>query len=214
MIGLNWKIANLDKDYVVSFDMFDTLIHRNMALPEDLFKKIQKDIEESGEHEDFYKKRIEAEKRARGEEITLEDIYKAYNKGSLDIKLLKTIEIKNEICSIFPDKKIHKIWEQCLRDGRKVIITTDMYLPRSVLVKILEACGYNGYSKLYISSEWNARKRTGCLFKRVMENEGTKVFHIGDNFKSDYIMPKANGLKAYWLPIPDIKRRVLRIFRK
>ena len=50
---------------IVSFDIFDTLLFRNISRPTDVFKTMNKDIEEKFNLKDFYDKRVECEMRAR-----------------------------------------------------------------------------------------------------------------------------------------------------
>lgn len=70
------KILKEIKNYdIVSFDIFDTLLKRNVKEPTDVFSYMEKKYQING----FREKRIEAEKAARkkknGLEISLEDIY-------------------------------------------------------------------------------------------------------------------------------------------
>lgn len=65
---------------------------------------------------------------------------------------------------------------------------------------MLQNCGYNldGVNG-YVSSEYALTKRTGNLFKKVLEIEGVKaneVLHIGDNLRSDWFRPKLMGMKS------------------
>ena len=54
---------------------------------------------------------------------------------------------------------------------------------------------------VYVSSEFGLTKRSGNLFKKVLEEEKIEktgsVLHIGDNLISDYIMPKHAGMKSF-----------------
>ena len=48
-------------------------------------------------------------------------------------------------------------------------------------------------------TEYALTKRTGKLFKKVLEIEGVKaksVLHIGDNLRSDWFRPKLIGMKS------------------
>lgn len=67
----------------VSFDLFDTLIKRNVQKSDDVFRLIENQgIEKYGNRlEGFYRKRVEAEKMERlqergGKEVTLHGIYR------------------------------------------------------------------------------------------------------------------------------------------
>ena len=63
----------------ISFDIFDTLIERDVNIPSDIFYKVGLKILGKNEAETFRKDRIEAEEKARksklGGEVTLKEIY-------------------------------------------------------------------------------------------------------------------------------------------
>jgi hypothetical protein len=68
------------------------------------------------------------------------------------------------------------------------------------MTAILESQGLVKYiDKLYVSCDIGKRKSTGRLFQHVLESELGKLVHIGDNYASDYSMPKKLGIKALWL---------------
>ena len=53
---------------------------------------------------------------------------------------------------------------------------------------------------MYVSSEYALTKRSGNLFKKVLELESVspnEALHIGDNLISDYLMPKKCGMKSF-----------------
>jgi len=51
-----------------------------------------------------------------------------------------------------------------------------------------------------VSSEYALTKRTGKLFKKVLEElefvSPNEVLHIGDNLRSDWFRPKLIGMKS------------------
>ena len=65
---------------------------------------------------------------------------------------------------------------------------------------MLQNCGYDLTNvHIYVSSEYALTKRTGNLFKKVLEIEGVKaneVLHTGDNLRSDWFRPKLIGMKS------------------
>ena len=75
-----------------------------------------------------------------------------------------------------------------------------MYLKTDTVRLILTKCGYDITDiPVYVSSEYALTKRTGKLFKKVLEIEGVKaneVLHIGDNLRSDWFRPKLIGMKS------------------
>ena len=58
-------IKQIEEYDVVSFDIFDTLLKRNIKKPTDVFKYMEKKYNKEG----FFNERIEAEKRARAKKI-------------------------------------------------------------------------------------------------------------------------------------------------
>ena len=55
---------------------------------------------------------------------------------------------------------------------------------------------------MYVSSEYGKTKRTGNLFREVLEEEGMEgregeVLHIGDHYISDYLNPRNVGMKSF-----------------
>lgn len=67
--------------------------------------------------------------------------------------------------------------------------------------EILQNCGYDlADVPIYVSSEYGKTKRSGNLFRTVLEHEeveASKILHIGDNLISDYLMPKKCGMKSF-----------------
>ena len=54
---------------------------------------------------------------------------------------------------------------------------------------------------MYVSSEYALTKRTGKLFKKVLELESVspnEVLHIGDNLMSDFLRPRQCGIKSFY----------------
>lgn len=123
----------------ISFDIFDTLIERDVNIPSDIFYKVGLKILEKNEAETFRKDRIEAETKARksklGGEVTLKEIYlllpsKYYNK--LDV-LLRT-EIETEISLCHAKENIVSLLKE-LNGSKKIFLISDMYLPKEVIKK-------------------------------------------------------------------------------
>lgn len=62
------------------------------------------------------------------------------------------------------------VWKWCRRQGKKIVITTDMYLSRNVIQSILVKIGVD-YDFLFISGEENVTKRTGKLFPMCLKTK-------------------------------------------
>lgn len=193
-------------DYV-SFDIFDTLIKRDVPSPQAVFTLTRRKFEkESGiKIKEFKHKRIEAEKAARDKastpEVTIRDIY---NNLQMDIsaenksRLMQTeIDVEKMLCVV--NKPILDVYNYCIMKGKKVFIISNMYLPQDVVEEILSSAGYRSYEKLYLSCTCMLKKSDGRLFKLVLKEQGIKadqLLHIGDSWKTDYIQAKKIGMKA------------------
>ncbi len=183
--------------------MFDTIVLRNIYNPEDLFSLVYKI---SGV-KDFSSQRKNAQREAFIEmqrnghkEISMSDIYKhlTYTKDLREE--LRSLEEKLETEIATPNPYMKKIYNYTVNTGKRIVITTDMYLGRNLIEKILANCGYAIYEKIFISSENHATKRdAGDLFQIVikeMQTKPAKILHIGDSVRGDVKMAYAKGLKT------------------
>lgn len=202
------EIINFISGYkYVSFDMFDTLILRNVSRPQDIFSVIERDISKKGLGTyNFSEMRIAAEKKAINnrkpdcQEITIDDIYS--NLSLFDEETnqrVKNIEknIEIEYCTVNLD--FVDVLRYCKDKNITVIVTTDMYLDKETIKSMLGKCGIN-YDFLFLSSEKKLRKSRGSLFKCVLNElniSNSEIVHIGDNRKSDYLVPKTLGIKSF-----------------
>lgn len=191
---------------VVSFDIFDTLIVRDkIRKPSDLFMILNKEYSKNKEYNiDIYRIRCKAEKRAVSKygfrDVNYKEIYSSIEEISEeDIRWLMEKEIELELLICKKNSDLAKVYEWCKKNEKKIIITSDMYLPGEVIKKILSINDYDKYDKLYISSEQRCSKASGKLFEKiVIENKikGNQMLHIGDSLKGDYIMPKKMKINA------------------
>ncbi len=203
----------MDKIYtnktVVSFDIFDTLIKRCVPKPHDVFELVERYCNDNGISvpEQFREKRIAAERFVNdlnNRPCTIKEIYDNFyqhNSGaSADLEEIeKTIELA--VCK--PNADVVELYRECLKAGKRVFIISDMYLESAFLEKILSNCGIYGYEKLFVSCEYRASKANGRLFE-IVRNE-TNVdpkqwLHIGDNQKSDVLLPRRYGISTYRIP--------------
>lgn len=198
----------IDKNDVISFDLFDTLIVRNVLKPTDIFDIVEMRYNISRPNVklvEFKKKRIEAELNARKKEkreITLNDIYINMQLDKDVSARLQCLEKAVELDYIKRDEDVFLLYEYAIKKNKIVIITTDMYLPRDFIITILEKCHISGYSHLYLSGEIGIRKKEGDLYKYICNElncKCNKILHIGDNPVSDYKMAKKNKVNAYLL---------------
>ena len=203
IFATNCDDIDIDRYDVVSFDIFDTLIKRNLKCPEDIFDLVEQhyNLKHSHPIENFKSNRIIAEQIARKsclkEEVTLKEIY-----CQLDYPCkneLMALECEIEVAVSIPNYCIKSIYRDCLKHHKAICFTSDMYLPIETVKRILQKNGYNQYDRLLLSSHENATKRTGNLFRKIVTEfdiSPQRIVHIGDSPRNDYLASKRIGLRA------------------
>jgi len=200
-------ITKIDKYEYISFDIFDTLIKRDVEKPEVVFKYIEKQLLKCGskyaQDFSFNRKRAESEARQKSgmKEIRLHDIYSDFKEISEDdISFLEELEneIEYKICTA--NLNILPVYHYCIKSKKKIFAISDMYLSKMTICKILENNGFGEIVKnnhLYVSSEIGCTKHSGDLFTYVLQREGIKgsqLLHIGDAWTSDFINARIKGI--------------------
>ncbi len=208
---------DLIKKYkIISFDIFDTLVLRNVEKPTDLFYLVENQMEGNNAF-GFHNKRIQAEKIARQKlsprEVNIDDIYDYLDINDNNLKEnLKAKEIELELASCYANKKIKKFYDRAIENGNEVIIISDMYLPQEVIQAMLGQCGIYRYKKLYVSNSFNANKITGKLFEIAISELGVpkkNIVHLGDSIKADFLGAHKAGIKAVLVHRKNRLRRFL-----
>ena len=194
----------------ISFDVFDTLVKRNLGKPDDLFVILDKTAKNYN-IEDFAKLRSLVEKKLRKNKsfITLDDIYNEIEKviGKEKTIILKNHEINLELSYCQPNYEIVKLYEILKKSGKKIVATSDMYLSSQIISQILEKCGFY-LDYIYVSCECKAKKRDGSLFKYVLKTEKIKcsnLIHIGDNYIADILGARKCNVSAVHISKKNIK---------
>ncbi len=189
---------------LISIDIFDTVITRDVYKPTDIFKLIEREI-----GNDFYRKRIKAENLAREENTNynISDIYKYL--PEFDVQK----EIDTEIAHCKNIKSVPSFY-----NPQNCVFVSDMYLPSNILATILENAGYKN-PKIYVSCEHGKNKSTGELFKLVEKIERKKIaVHFGDNYNADVLGAQLAGIKTIFTPalhnidynLPKVKNPMLK----
>ena len=188
---------------VISFDIFDTLIFRPFTEPTDLFYFVGNDLG----FMDFKNVRMQAEFEARVEcykknkhtEIGIKDIWDELEKMT-GIPAVKGIELEMqyEMKFCYANPFMKKVYKGLQELGKKIIITSDMYLPVEFLEKMLKKNGYDGFCHIFISNEHKASKAKGDLYDIVKSDvaKNSRLIHIGDNQHSDIAMAKKHKVDA------------------
>lgn len=206
-MNINKLKKRIDRFPIISFDIFDTLVKRDVESPLVVFDLVEKEYNKRHPEKKitgFKNIRIYIEKDTRAkaatEDITINDIYSEmpYEKGISEE--LKNIELKIEKGVIVQNYQIMEAFQYAQLKGKKIIVISEMYLPQIFLKGILDSLGYVGIHSYYISSEIGFMKRTGNIFRYAIKDLGvdpSSVLHIGDAKRSDWIMPLFVGMSVF-----------------
>lgn len=199
---MSYLMQHIEKAEAVSFDVFDTLFVRPLADPEDLFDFVG----EKFGIDDFRRLRQEAQAQAfqrmqetGQKEITLDGIYACFERLPVPASVVRDAEYELELALTVPNPRLVDVFRQTIA-AKPVVITSDMYLPRSFFDELFRRHGLQP-AAIFISSERNATKRdTGELFDLVSRELGVppaRILHIGDNPLSDVERARQRGLAAF-----------------
>ncbi|MCX5786316.1 MAG: HAD hydrolase-like protein [Elusimicrobia bacterium] len=209
---------------VYSFDVFDTVATRRTATPIGLFMIIQKVLLEKNDclpkqlTENFTEIRIMAEQEARritrNEEVTLDEIYgivaQKFNLSHNIRDSLASLEIDQELQETRPVPQMVHLLNSLYEKNKRIIFTSDTYLPKDAIKKILVTFGvYKADAALYCSSELLITKASGKLFKKILLLEGCSprdMVHIGDNFHVDILQAGKAGIKTLYYSDTQLSR--------
>lgn len=203
----------------ISFDIFDTLIERDVDKPDDIFYKVGIEIfHDADKAESFRRARIQAEKISRQKqngEVTLEQIYKELDDIYRDYsQALQEEEENQEVCSCYQKEKMKDAFEYAKASGKTVILISDMYLPKKTIVAMLDKCNVTGYDYCYVSNEYGVNKISGKLFDLVVSEmmiKKTQLLHVGDSIKADFLGPIKSGICPFLI---GRKNRLMRFIHK
>ncbi len=190
------KILRLIENHeVVTFDIFDTLLLRDVVTPVDIFAIVEKKYDISNFKKNRIRAEITARHRSNYEDVTYDEIYSNMDK-SINSNLEYDVECDFLTCNTF----MKKIYDRCIEQGKKIILITDMYLSKVQISHFLKINGYERYHELYVSSELKKTKASGSIFAHIQAKEGISKnnwIHMGDNYVSDFENAKKFGINAY-----------------
>ena len=128
----------------------------------------------------------------------------AFNINSIDLEqfyeLCLRTEIDIEIEMQVKNNHIIDIIKQLKACGKQVYILSDFYLESKYLMKFLEAKGENKLvERIFVSCEYLKNKADGSIYKEileVLECAPESCCMIGDNYRSDCVNARRNGIAA------------------
>ena len=209
-------LQEIPKYETVSFNVYDTLIFREVLFPSDIWKLAGKDAERIYGFRDFSFIRSSAEGKVRNnrmqadnsiENISYEEIYDDIASIYTDYPAdkLREIEEKYETELATPNPLAKKLFNKAIKEGKKVFLIDETCMPKALLEKLLEKCGYSGYEELFVSGEMHTAKCTGNLYRHIAEKyelDYKKWLHIGYDVHADINVPRSLGMTAGYLRCP------------
>ena len=205
------------KTKIVAFDFFDTVVHRNCHPEQTLYqwaKEMALELNFDVSPAILYKvrKSVENDKELGTEEMCYLDLLSGiYDKIKDKIKIIskeefihraKILELKIELQHIYLDSEIKEVLKRLKSDSKQIILVSDFYTDKELIETVLKKFEiFDYFSSSYISSEKACRKSTGNLYKLILKELGLNpidITMIGDNYKSDYEVPRSLGLNAIY----------------
>jgi len=211
---------------VVAFDVFDTLVERNVRPEHVKILACNRLVQELGLNgacgHDVYARRQRIEsalgRRALAEtgeaefrhadmakELFAELCTSGLMPGGLDAASFAAVALRVELAVERQVLRAKCSGLDALRAarsaGKRVLLVSDFYMPASVLARLLAGVGIAPplYHSLYVSCEYMASKRSGRLFDVILANTGCAapaVTMFGDNPHSDVAMASVRGLRT------------------
>lgn len=186
----------------VSFDLFDTLIMRQVLFPSDVFELVDERLRQHGIMiEDFPARRMASEKELSRERAPrLTEIYSymknTYQIAEIEPEQMAVLEWEIDCGLVVPRKDVCEMFSSLVACGKKTYIISDSYYNRNQITSIMKKCGITKYTDVFVSCEYETGK-TQMLFQKYREE--TKVeryLHIGDDGTADIEYAQKNKIHA------------------
>ncbi|SOB91255.1 haloacid dehalogenase-like hydrolase [Ureibacillus xyleni] len=216
-------------DYeIISSDIFDTLVLRSCAEPSDIFLKVGQSAKEKFHlsfpfsKESYKELRKSVEENARNylkhkQEITFKDIFEKVPLDNEIKMFLMEQEILEEKRNLILNENVYSLLKSAYHQGKKVILTSDMYLSKEQIEDLLIGIGIDLtlFDEVFVSSELDKTKSNGSLYQHILSfynnTPKEKILHIGDNYNSDVIQAERNGLKSIYYNV--INENIFSIYK-
>ena len=195
-------LMNTDLRLIV-MDVFDTLLTRPLLDPEAVKQIVSRRVDSRlGILYLEHRHRMEQLARERlGRDVNLAEIMAEFvyrSQVSVEqAELLRKTEEAVELVSVQPRPDVVEWFQAAVASGRKVVLASDMFLPRSTIEQMLSQYAIAGWSGIYVSNEIQARKDTGALYDLLLQENDVKeseILVVGDNERSDVQIPLDRGI--------------------
>lgn len=112
------------------------------------------------------------------------------------------VDVAIELGCQYANRKIRSLLSQLKKDGKKIYIVSDFYLPKETYYVFTKYLGCEGlFYGIYVSESCNCTKWDGSLYEYILNDlhvEANKCIMIGDSRHSDVKMANANGIDTVW----------------
>ena len=214
-----------DRCDIVSVDLFDTIVLRDLSCERRRFDAIARlgseKLTEAG-----WRLPSETLFRSRREVQLIAYRAQAVERPSGDVRLANILAVQAKLLGLPPRcvallREAEVEWEARtlrgnvrLRDqlgelaqkGKRIIAISDTYHDAGTLWEILNAVlTHHPIATIYASADRDATKKAGSLYFDVVRSEGVaphRIVHCGDDRHADLIMARQAGLQAVWLRRP------------
>jgi predicted HAD superfamily hydrolase len=191
---------------VIAFDIFDTLLCRPLLDPE-ATKEIVAQRAAGNLGEIYRQHRCKAEAAARqqaGRDVGLDQVYGEFAKqtglSQQEVEGLRRLEEEVEWHSVSPRGDGVSLLRAARETGKRVVLISDMFLPKDYLERLLKERGIVDWDALYVSNDVGVRKDSGELYRHVLDREGlspAELLMVGDNERVDVQIPVGLGMPTH-----------------
>lgn len=192
----------LNEYHVISFDIFDTLVMRKILLPTDVFRLTEQRMRgKIPKNMSFVELRRQA-----GVLLPEADLDELYDKILELSDMAPSLINEIKYCEIEVDRHLitgrNDMISLCIEimKSKEVYFVSDMYYSSEFLQEILRDQGLLVDQKqIIVSCEHKKSKADGTLWEYVAAHVigRKKALHVGDNDKSDGLIPQKYGIDSY-----------------
>ena len=187
----------------VTFDVFDTLLLRPLARPQDLFLLLEEALGVPG----LARMRRQAEEEARQRkaragfprEVTLGEIWAVLQEETgVDAGegMARERDLEARCCQ--GDPYFLPVVEELRRQGKTLGLLSDMYLEQATVQGLVEQAGFGAFDFCLVSGEEGVSKGEGGLYRLARERLGpVPAAHLGDHPQADGATAQAQGFTPF-----------------
>lgn len=209
---MTWRSADIK---VVSFDVFDTVLTRNVYRPHAIFERVQSHLEgvalpgfPASCAGAYAAGRREAELSTgapagpeRSHHAIMDAVSRELGISKEAAGTLADWEYEEEHGAVVPVQGVVDLIKAMRQAGKRIVFLSDMYLPDRVIAGLLLKTGaFETGDRLYVSGSRGASKASGKLFGQLLEDLALapeQVIHYGDYLWSDFLVPRLkHGIRS------------------